>query len=150
MKQKEELRPDLTPETLYSKLGFGSENLASRNSLNKLRLFLNELITFSKRQQELQSKFMKIRLSNQFGKLDRDIKEMAREKKHIRGYIQDIVSTHEMMLNSKMQTRNQVESLARIERDTGTIKINEFYQRQEDTISGVEQFMTALRLGRGQ
>lgn len=95
---------------MFEKFDFTVNSFNSRNTLNKLRLFLNELIGRTRRQQELQSKFMKTRLSVQLGKLNKEIVEIStdKEKKHMKGYIEEIGRTHEMMLNLKVKNKNQM------------------------------------------
>ena len=67
------MRSDITAEAIYQKMGFAVRSFNTRNKFNKLKLFLNEVAANNRRQQELQSKFMKIRINNQLEKVDSQI-----------------------------------------------------------------------------
>ncbi len=58
---------------MFIKLGFSVMNFDSRNVCNKISLFLSEVVLNNRKQQEMQSKFMKIRLNNHLSKLDREM-----------------------------------------------------------------------------
>ena len=96
IKNSEELHKDITAESLFEKLGFGVLSFDSRNACKKISLFLSEVVANNRKQQELQSRFMKVRLGNQLGKLDREMVEIAkdRERKGVRQYCQEIGNMH--------------------------------------------------------
>lgn len=93
---------------------------------------------------------MKTRLSVQLGKLNKEIVEIStdKQKKHMKGYIEEIGRTHEMMLNLKVKNKNQMQALLRIEHETGRIQVNQFYGKEEGMIDEMQKYFTTLRVGR--
>lgn len=117
LKNQEEIRSDITPESLYNKLGLSARTFTARNRYNKLRLFLNELINNNKKQQDLQSKFMKLRMENQLSKIDHEMIKMMKknDRADLRGFLSDIGSTQDMMINAKVRAHNKEDDLIRLE-----------------------------------
>ncbi len=141
---------DLSATEMQHKLGFTFRTLKVRNVYNKLRLFLGELISFNKRQQELEGRFMKTRISNQLSKLDKEVLSVLSSKQcgDRLKYVQDITRTHEVMLNAKMRVRNKVNNIMEIEQNLGRVNINEFYIKEEGNIDEIEKYFTRNRLKR--
>jgi hypothetical protein len=148
LKNREELRSDLTADDLYEKLNFEARTFSTRNQLNKLRLLLNEVESNNQRQQDLQSRFMRLRLGSQLSKVDQQMSEIASNKnrRYLVPYLEEIGNTQQMMMNSKARARNRISDLASLEQDVGAVNLNHYYPKQEHDIDQVEKYLTGLRL----
>lgn len=106
------------------------------------------MLTNNRRQQQLQSKFMKIRLDSQLAKLDREVADLAKDRQRgdLRAYLDEIGRTHDHMLNTKIKIHNKMESLGKIEQNTGKVKIKDYYGIEERDIDDVEKHFTRIRL----
>jgi hypothetical protein len=110
-----EMRSDISPAHIHQKLGLSIRSFRNRNIYNKLRLFLSELIGNNKRQQEMQERFMKIRLGHQLDKLDKEIREvLLGERDGRKKYVDEIVKTQELMLGTKLKVHNKIDSVREI------------------------------------
>jgi hypothetical protein len=72
---------------------------------------------------------MKMRLNSQLSKLDKEIVDLAKDN-HRRGVLvvlDEMGKTHDLMLNTKIKIHNKMESLNKIEEDTGRVKIKDYY-----------------------
>jgi len=86
-----------------------NKTFETRNTFNKLKLFLSEVVSKNRRQQELQSKFMKMRLNSQLAKLDKEIVDLAKDnhRRDVDVVLNEMGKTHDHMLNTKIKIYNK-------------------------------------------
>ncbi len=70
-----------------------------------------------------------MRLNSQFTKLDKEIVDLAKDnhRRDLHSVIAEMGKTHDHMLSTKIKIHNKLESLSKIEKDTGLVKIKDYY-----------------------